>query len=128
MIFEDVHWIDPTSRDVLSRMIDRICRLPALLIVTFRPEFEAPWVDQPHATLLSLNRLARRDCRAMLEQIVGNTRLPGDVVEDIIARTDGVPLFVEELTKGDLAKQAKRHSRAKIGIRLSSAKDRFKIV
>jgi class 3 adenylate cyclase/predicted ATPase len=98
-IFEDVHWIDPTSLDVLSRMIDRIRRLRALLIVTFRPEFEPAWAGQPHVTLLTLNRLAPRECRAMLEQIIGSRQLPDDVVEEIVARTDGVPLFVEELTK-----------------------------
>jgi predicted ATPase len=63
-IFEDVHWIDPTSLDVLSRMIDRIPRLSVLLIATFRPDFEPTWAGQPHVTLLTLNRLALRDCRS----------------------------------------------------------------
>ena len=97
-IFEDVHWIDPTSLDVLSRMIDRIRDLPVLLLVTFRPEFAPTWAGQPHVTALALNRLAPRATADLVQRIIGNKALPGDIIGEIVARTDGVPLFVEELT------------------------------
>ena len=97
-IFEDVHWIDPTSLDVLSRMIDRIRDLPVLLLVTFRPEFAPPWTGQPHVTALALNRLAPRATTDLVQRIIGNKPLPEDIIREIVARTDGVPLFVEELT------------------------------
>jgi class 3 adenylate cyclase/predicted ATPase len=99
LIFEDVHWIDPTSLDVLNRMVHRIPGWPVLLVVSFRPEFQPPWVGEPHVTLLTLNRLGPDDSRRLLEQIDANKELPGGAVDEIIARTDGVPLFVEELTK-----------------------------
>jgi predicted ATPase len=101
-IFEDVHWIDPTSLDVLGRTIDRIRDLPVLLLVTFRPEFEPPWVGQPHVTVLALNRLAPRATADLIQRIVGNKSLPEDVVKEIVVRTDGVPLFVEELTNATI--------------------------
>ena len=97
-IFEDVHWIDPTSLDVLSRMIDRIRELPVLLLVTFRPEFAPPWTGQPHVTALALNRLAPRATTDLVQRIIGNKALPEDIIREIVARTDGIPLFVEELT------------------------------
>ena len=97
-IFEDVHWIDPTSLDVLGRMIDRIRDLPVLLLVTFRPEFAPPWTGQPHVTVLALNRLAQRATTDLVQCIIGNKALPTDIIGEIVARTDGVPLFVEELT------------------------------
>jgi class 3 adenylate cyclase/tetratricopeptide (TPR) repeat protein len=120
-IFEDLHWIDPTSLDVLTRIIDRIRTLAVLLIVTFRPEFEPPWAGQPHVTLLALNRLPARICRAMLEQIAGNEQLPSDVVEEIIARTDGVPLFVEELTKAVVEAGTSEAARNQVSVVPSSA-------
>jgi class 3 adenylate cyclase/predicted ATPase len=99
IIFEDVHWIDPTSRDVLSRMIERIRDLSVLLLVTFRPEFGAPWAGQSHVTELILSRLGPGESVDLIQQIVSNNALSSDVVNEIVARTDGVPLFVEELTK-----------------------------
>jgi class 3 adenylate cyclase/predicted ATPase len=102
MIFEDAQWSDPTSLEVLSRLVDRIAALRVLLIVTFRPEFEAPWVGQPHVTTLTLNRLAKREAGAMVDRVVGNKRLPAGIKQDIIERTDGIPLFVEEMTKAVL--------------------------
>jgi class 3 adenylate cyclase/predicted ATPase len=101
MIFEDVHWADPTTLDLLGRMILRVHELSALLIVTCRPEFKAGWVGHPQITALILNRLGRRHCRAMIESIAGRT-MPTDIVDQIVAKTDGVPLFVEELTKNVL--------------------------
>jgi len=98
-IFEDAHWIDPTSRELLDLMVDRLRHLPVVLVITFRPEFEAPWSGQPHVTTLSLNRLGGRDAAALVLGLAGHTSLGSGVVEEIVERTDGVPLFVEELTK-----------------------------
>jgi predicted ATPase len=102
MIFEDVHWIDPTSLEALGRTVDRIKTLPALLIVTFRSEFNAPWVGQPHVTSLTLNRLGEREAASIIAALVGNKGLPADVIAEIVERTDGIPLFVEEMTKAVL--------------------------
>ena len=102
MIFEDVLWIDPTSLEALNRTVDRIKTLPALLVVTFRPELNAPWIGQPHVTTLMLNRLGERDAAAIIERLDGNKELPADVLAEIVERTDGIPLFVEELTKAVL--------------------------
>ena len=99
MIFEDVHWIDPTSLEVLGRGISRNQGLGALLIITYRPEFEPPWIGQPHVTSLTLNRLALREIATLVDRVTGNKRLPESVKLDIIERTDGIPLFVEEMTK-----------------------------
>ena len=99
MVFEDAHWIDPTSRELLDLTVERVRSLPVLLIVTFRPEFQTPWTGQPQVTMLALNRLDRRDRTALVEQIAGGKALPDEVVAQIVDRTDGVPLFVEELTK-----------------------------
>ena len=102
MVFEDAHWIDPTSRELLDLTVERVRSLPVLLIVTFRPEFQPPWTGQPQVTMLALNRLDRRDRTALVEQIAGGKALPDEVVDQIVDRTDGVPLFVEELTKSVL--------------------------
>jgi class 3 adenylate cyclase/predicted ATPase len=102
MLFEDAHWIDPTSRELLDLTVERVGSLPVLLIVTFRPEFQPPWIGQPQVTMLALNRLDRRDRTALVEQIAGGEALPDEVVAQIVDRTDGVPLFVEELTKSVL--------------------------
>jgi class 3 adenylate cyclase/predicted ATPase len=101
-IFEDAHLVDPTSLEAFGRAVDRIASLRVLLIVTFRPEFEAPWVGQPHVTALALNRLGHRDVGSMIDRVIGNRLLPADIREDIIERTDGIPLFVEEMTKAVL--------------------------
>jgi predicted ATPase len=102
MVFEDAHWIDPTSRELLDLTVERARSLPVLLIVTFRPEFQPPWTGQPQVTMLALNRLDRPDRTALVTGIAANKALPGEVVEEIADRTDGVPLFVEELTKSVL--------------------------
>jgi predicted ATPase len=102
MVFEDAHWVDPTSRELLDLAIERVRSLPALLLVTFRPEFQPPWTGQPNVTMLALNRLDRRDRSALIEQIAGGKPLPDEVAGQIVDRTDGVPLFVEELTKSVL--------------------------
>ncbi len=79
MIFEDAHWTDPTSLELFGRIVDRIPSLPVLLIVTFRPEFESPWIGRPHVTALTINRLAQRDIEAMIERVVGNKPLPARI-------------------------------------------------
>src|ERR1700749_951813 len=99
MIFEDAHWTDPTSLEVLGRVVDGIALLPVLLIVTFRPEFAQPWIGQPHVSALTLNRLTKRDVVAMIDRVVGSKPLRPNIRQDIIERTDGIPLFVEEMTK-----------------------------
>jgi class 3 adenylate cyclase len=102
MVFEDAHWIDPTSRELLDLTVERVRSLPVLLIVTFRPEFQPPWIGQPQVTMLALNRLDRHDRTVLVEQIAGSKPLPDDVIVQIVERTDGVPLFVEELTRSVL--------------------------
>jgi predicted ATPase len=102
MVFEDAHWIDPTSRELLDLTVDRVRSLPVLLIVTFRPEFQPAWTGQPQVSMLALNRLDRRDRTVLVAQVAGGKTLPDDVIDQIIERTDGVPLFVEELTKSVL--------------------------
>jgi class 3 adenylate cyclase/predicted ATPase len=102
MIFEDAHWADPTSRELLDLAVERVRSLPVLLIVTFRPEFQPPWTGQPQVTTLALNRLDRHDRASLVEQIARGKGLPDEVVAQIADRTDGVPLFVEELTKSVL--------------------------
>src|SRR5215475_11623401 len=102
MIFEDAHWADPTSLEALGRAVDRIATLPVLLIMTFRPEFDPPWIGRPHVTALAINRLAQREVGAVIDHLVGDTVLPEGIRQDIIERTDGIPLFVEEMTKAVL--------------------------
>jgi class 3 adenylate cyclase/predicted ATPase len=102
MIFEDAHWSDPTTLEALGRAVDWIATLRVLLIVTFRPEFEPPWIGRPHVTSLTINRLAQREVGAMIDHLVGNKVLPASIRQDIIERTDGIPLFVEEMTKAVL--------------------------
>jgi class 3 adenylate cyclase/tetratricopeptide (TPR) repeat protein len=102
MISEDAHWGDPTSLEAFGRTVDRIASLRVLLIVTFRPEFEPPWIGQPHVTALTINRLAERDIAAMIDRVIGNKPLPANIRKDIVERTDGIPLFVEEMTKAVL--------------------------
>jgi predicted ATPase len=102
MIFEDVHWIDPTSLEALSRAVDRIRTLGVFLIVTFRPEFEPRWTGRSYVTAVSLTRLGQREIAAIIDSVTGNKMLSANVRQDIIERTDGIPLFVEEMTKAVL--------------------------
>jgi predicted ATPase len=102
MIFEDAHWADPTSLEALGRTVDRLRTVGVLLIINYRPEFEPPWIGRPHVTALTLNRLGEREIAAMIEGITGNKLLPANIRQDIIERTDGAPLFVEEMTKAVL--------------------------
>jgi class 3 adenylate cyclase/predicted ATPase len=102
MVFEDAHWIDPTSGELLDLSVDRVRTLPVLLVVTFRPEFQPPWTGQSQVTTLALNRLSRDDRTTLIRQIAGDTALPDEVIGQIVDRADGVPLFIEELTKSVL--------------------------
>ena len=101
MVFEDVHWNDPTSQEALGRTLDRMKSLRVLLIVTHRPEFEPPW-RKPTRQCPTLNRLGRRAIAAMIDCVAGNKLLPPSIRQDIVERTDGIPLFVEEMTKAVL--------------------------
>jgi class 3 adenylate cyclase/predicted ATPase len=112
MIFEDAHWTDPTSLELFGRIVDRIPSLRVLLIVTFRPEIEPPWIGRPYVTALTINRLAQRDIEVMIDRVVGNKSLPANIRHDIIERTDGIPLFVEEMTKAVLEGEAERTAAA----------------
>jgi predicted ATPase len=111
MIVEDAHWIDPTSLEVFGRTVDQIKTLPGLLIVTFRPEFNAPWAGRSHVTSLALNRLGERETAAIIAHLVGNKELPADVMAEILERTDGIPLFVEEMTKAVLEAESEGEAR-----------------
>jgi hypothetical protein len=103
MLIEDTHWIDPTSLELLGRLVERTARLPVLVVLTFRPEFAAPaWLNRTNVTALSLNRFGRSQAVAMIEQITEQKDLPAEVLDQIVEKTDGVPLFVEELTKSVL--------------------------
>ena len=116
IIFEDVHWIDPTSLEALGRTVDRIRSLGALLVVTYRLEFEPPWIGRPHVTALTLNRLGEREIDAMIDGVTGNKPLPANIRQDIIDRTDGIPLFVEEMTKAVLEAGGEEAERAAAAI------------
>jgi predicted ATPase len=94
LVFEDAHWVDPTSLEVLGRTVDRLRTLGVLLIVTYRPEFEPPWIGRPYVTALTLNRLGEREIAGMIDRVMGNKALPRVLGE----RTDGIPLLVEEIT------------------------------
>ncbi|KRQ14659.1 adenylate/guanylate cyclase domain-containing protein [Bradyrhizobium manausense] len=111
MIFEDAHWTDPTSLELFGRIVDRIEALRVLLVITFRPEFQPPWISLPHVTAVTINRLGRRDIDAVIDRIVGNKFLSPDIREDLIDRTDGIPLFIEEMTKAILEAESEEDAR-----------------
>ena len=107
-VLEDVHWADPTTCELLDLLIARIPSLPALLVLTHRPTFQAPWVGEAHVTELRLSRLNQRQCAALIGHIAGDLHPPPETVAAIIERADGVPLFLEELTKAVLERTAQR--------------------
>ena len=98
-VYEDAHWIDPSTAEFLGLIIERAQRLRTLVVITFRPEFNPPWTGYTHVTSLSLSRLGRSDVTAMIDRVTGGKALPSDVFKQISDKTDGVPLFVEELTR-----------------------------
>src|SRR5450755_1010504 len=102
MLLEDAHWIDPTSLDLTGRLVEKVQDLAVLIVMTARPEFVAPWIGRPHFTAVALNRFERSQVVTMIDRIMSSRALPDEVLDQIIAKTDGVPLFVEELTKSVL--------------------------
>jgi predicted ATPase len=99
MVFEDIQWSDPTTRESFDLLVDRVPTLRVLVILTFRPEFAPPWLGRPQVTMLNLNRLAPKQRAEMIVYVTGGKELPKKIVDQIVDRTDGVPLFIEELTK-----------------------------
>src|SRR6516225_8501199 len=99
VVFEDVHWADPTSVELLDLMVERIRRLAILTLITFRPEFEPSWAGLANVGALTLQRLGRRDVEAIVGGVADGRRLPSEVMEQIVSKADGVALFIEELTK-----------------------------
>ena len=102
LVFEDAHWADATSLELLDLTVERVRQLPVLALFTFRPEFEPPWVGLPNVGTLTLGRLDRNDVESMVARVTGGRVLPAEVMKQIVAKTDGNPLFVEELTKAVL--------------------------
>jgi predicted ATPase len=98
-LHEDVHWVDPSTLELLDLLVERVRTLPVLVVLTYRPEFTPPWTGQSHVAALPLNRLGRRQGAAIVARIAGDKALPAEALEQIVAKTDGVPLFIEELTK-----------------------------
>ena len=114
VLFEDAHWIDPTSIELMDRIIRRVVDLPVMIIVTYRPEFTPRWLDLGHVTTLNLNHLERSQVVALVRNTAGGKALPGAIVEQIAAKSQGVPLFIEEITRailesGDLEEDGERY-------------------
>ena len=99
LVFEDAQWIDQTSLELLERAADRVPHLPVLMVITFRPEFASLWTGQAQVTALTLSRLGQRDTTTFVERLTHGKQLPAEIIERIVERTDGIPLFIEELTK-----------------------------
>ena len=117
MLYEDLHWADPTSLEVLELLIDRVRTIPLLIVLTHRPEFQSRWSQHGHVTALNLSKLTRNQSAAMVSKLANGKALPGDLLEQILAKTDGVPLYVEELTKsiiesGELKEMGDRYEYA----------------
>src|SRR5262249_32350275 len=98
-VMEDLHWTDPSTLELLGLLIDQTPTARIFVLLTFRPEFRPPWTLRSHMTQLTLNRLGRRQVEAMIESVAGGKALPAEVLQQVVTKTDGVPLFVEELTK-----------------------------
>jgi class 3 adenylate cyclase len=113
MIFEDAQWADPTSLELISSIVDRIPTLRVLLIITYRPEFQPPWLGRPYVTALTISGLTEREAAAMIDRIVGTKPLPPSIRKSIIERSDGIPLFLEEITKAVL--EAESQSATELG-------------
>jgi class 3 adenylate cyclase/predicted ATPase len=111
MIFEDAQWTDPTSLEAFGRVVDPIRMRRVLLIVTFRLDFDPPWTGQPHVTTLTINRLAQREVEALIDRVVGDNPLAANIRQDIVERADGIPLFVEEITKAVLEAETEGEAR-----------------
>jgi class 3 adenylate cyclase/predicted ATPase len=114
MLFEDAHWADPTSLEVLELLIDRVKTIPLLIVLTHRPEFQSRWSQHGHVTALNLSKLTRAQSSAIVDRLTNGKELPAGLLDQILSKTDGVPLYVEELTKsilesGELKDQGKRY-------------------
>jgi predicted ATPase len=117
LLFEDAHWADPTTLEVLDLLIDRVRIVPLLVVLTHRPEFQSRWSEQGHVGALNLSKLTRAQSAAIISTLVGGRALPAALLEQILTRTDGVPLFVEELTQsilesGELREAGERYDYA----------------
>ena len=110
LIYEDVHWIDATSQEALDLLVPRLRDLPVLVIVTYRPEYSPRWTTQAHVTTLGLNRLGRRQGAELVSRVSRGKPLPPEVLDQILSHTDGVPLFIEELTKSVLESKLLREA------------------
>jgi class 3 adenylate cyclase/predicted ATPase len=102
LLFEDAHWIDPTTEELMELIVERVRDLPVLVVMTYRPDFSPPWQTDSHVTALTLNRLTSRQSAAMVAAVTSGRALPAQVLDRIVAKSDGVPLFVEELTRSVL--------------------------
>jgi predicted ATPase len=122
MIFEDVHWVDPTSLELLNRTVERISDIPVLLIVTFRLDFDPPWLEQPGVSSVMLNRLGPQEVSTLVKLMVGPKKLPSDVMTEIVERTDGIPLFVEEMTTAVLEAETEDAAKRSIAATPSSGR------
>ena len=111
LVLEDAHWSDPTTLELMDRIIDRVPESPVLVVITYRPDFAAPWIGRPRVAQVTLNRFDRRLCALMCQTVAGAEMLPDGLVEGIVERTDGVPLFVEELTRVVLESRLLDHVR-----------------
>ena len=123
MLFEDLHWIDPTTQELLDTSIPAVKSLKILLIATFRPEYVSPWIGQPNTTLLQLSRLSEREGAEIVRNVAGAQTLSDDYVAAIVNRTDGVPLFLEDLARsiiddGDNASSVPTSNQASLLARL----------
>jgi predicted ATPase len=102
IVFEDVHWVDPTTKEFLTLLIERVRDMRAVVVLTFRPDMSAQaWADRPHVKYRELKRLAAEDATRLAEQVAGE-RLPKSIIGQVVAKTDGVPLFIDEFTRAML--------------------------
>ena len=99
LVWEDLHWADPSSLELLGLLLDQVPTTRLLVLLTFRPEFLPPWTSRSHLTSFTLSRLSQKQAEAIIERVAGNNRLLAEVVQQVVMKTDGVPLFVEECTK-----------------------------
>ena len=114
VVFEDAHWIDPTSLELMSAVVRRVADLPTMVVVTYRPEFTPPWLDLGHVTMVKLGHLGRGQVLELIQKAAGGKALADPIVEQIVAKSQGVPLFVEEITRsilesGDLEERGERY-------------------
>jgi predicted ATPase len=103
LVLEDLHWVDPSTVELLELILYQGSTAPLCTVCTYRPEFDVPWPGRSHTTQISLQRLSRREVERMIYHLTGGKALPDEVLQQLMTRGDGIPLFVEELTKAVLA-------------------------